>query len=445
MSSALAIASVTAVLKDLLDNAVIDHSLSATVGGPVTVTALSPGQIKPGNDGTISRQLNLFLYHVTPNTGWSNVGLPSRDARGTRLTNPPLALDLYYLLTAYGKEDFEAEILLGYAMQRFHETPVLTRDAIRAALVMPGGPVSGTGILPSALGALSASDLADQVEQIKLTQYPLNVEEASKLWSAFQTNYRPSVAYHISVVLVQTDGVVKSSLPVLRRGVDDRGAVAQPDTNSPFPALFSVEPASKQFAAVLGGELVVKGQRLDAGTLAVVIRNPRLAAPLELTPSAGATAEEVRARLEIDPTTDPTTFVAGVYTLSLVLNRGTAQERTTNEVPFALAPRMPVPPLAVGDPPSISAVRGTDGTVTVTVRCRPEVLPTQRVTLVVGETEAPAQARTTRTNTLTFRFRQLPAGEYFVRLRVDGVESLLVNRAAAPPAFDNTQKVTVPA
>jgi hypothetical protein len=444
MSNALAIAAVTAVLKDLLDNAVIDHSLSAAVGGPVTVTALSPGQIKPNEEGVVNRQLNLFLYHVSPNTGWSNVNLPSRDSRGNRVTNPPLALDLYYLLTAYGQEDFEAEILLGYAMQRFHETPVLTRDSIRTALAQPGGPVSGTGILPSALGALSASDLAEQVEQIKLTQYPLNVEEASKLWSAFQTNYRPSVAYHVSVVLVQSEQGVRSSLPVLKRGVDDRGVAVQADTDSPFPAVFSVEPANGQFAAVLGDELIIKGQRLEAGTLAVRIRNPRLAAPLELTPLVGATAEEVRARLELDPATDAATFVSGVYTLSLVLDRGTPQERTTNEVPFALASRLPVPP-APGDPPSFEAARGGDGVVTVTVRCRPDVLPTQRVTLVVGATEAPAQPHTTRTNTLTFRFGQLAAGEYFVRLRVDGVESLLVNRAAEPPAFDATQKVTVPA
>lgn len=444
MSSALAIASVTAVLKDLLDNAVIDHSLSAAVGGSVTVTAQSPGQIKPNNEGVISRQLNLFLYHVTPNAGWNNLGLPSRDSRGNRITNPPLALDLYYLLTAYGNEDFEAEILLGYAMQRFHETPVLTRDAIRAALAQPDEPVSGSGLLPSALGALSASDLAEQVEQVKLTQYPLNVEEVSKLWSAFQTNYRPSVAYHVSVVLVQTDGVVKSSLPVLRRGSEDRGVTVQPDTDSPFPAVLSVEPATGQLAAVLGGELIVKGQRLEAGTLAVVIQNPRLDAPLELTPLAGATAEEVRARLELDPATDAATFVAGVYTLALVLDRGTPQERTTNEVPFALAPRLPAPPEA-GEPPSIEAARAGDGTVTVTVRCRPEVLPSQRVTLVVGETEAPAQTHAARTNTLTFNYSQMPAGEYHVRLRVDGVQSLLVDRAASPPAFDATQKVTVPA
>lgn len=45
-------------------------------------------------------QVNLFLYQVTPNPGWRNTGLPSLDSRGDgRLSNPPLALDLHYLLT----------------------------------------------------------------------------------------------------------------------------------------------------------------------------------------------------------------------------------------------------------------------------------------------------------------------------------------------------------
>jgi hypothetical protein len=35
------------------------------------------------------------------------------------------------------------------------------------------------------------------------------------------------------------------------------------------------------------------------------------------------------------------------------------------------------------------------------------------------------------------------AGLYFVRLRVDGVDSILVNRALTPPEFDTTQEVTV--
>ena len=36
------------------------------------------------------------------------------------------------------------------------------------------------------------------------------------------------------------------------------------------------------------------------------------------------------------------------------------------------------------------------------------------------------------------------AAQRRVRLRVDGVESLLVNRAAIPPAFDETQRIEIP-
>ena len=160
MSNALAIAGVTAVLKDLLNNGLIDHNVTGAVGGNVTVTALPPDRVvAPGAQE--GNQLNLFLHQVTPNAGWRNAGLPSRDERGERLTNPPLALDLHYLLTAYGAEDLHAEILLGYAMQLLHETPILSRQAIRTALVP--SPVSAT-ILPPALRALSSADLAEQAE-----------------------------------------------------------------------------------------------------------------------------------------------------------------------------------------------------------------------------------------------------------------------------------------
>ncbi len=44
MSTALAIASVTAVLKDLLNNGVVDHNVQPLVGD-VTVSALAPDRI----------------------------------------------------------------------------------------------------------------------------------------------------------------------------------------------------------------------------------------------------------------------------------------------------------------------------------------------------------------------------------------------------------------
>ena len=298
MSNALAIAAVTAVLKDLLDNGLIDRNVSSTIGAPVTISALPPDRVKT-TDNSDPTQLNLFLYHVAPNQGWRNVGLPSRNGRGERLSNPPLALDLFYLLTAYGKQDFEAEILLGYAMQLLHETPVLTRDAIRRSLV-PTSPVGGGGLLPPPLNALPASELAEQIELIKLTLQPTNTEETSKLWSAIQSNYRPSVAYQASVVLVESTRPARSPLPVLTRGSGDEGAVTRPDPTAPvppFPILLAVTPPNRQASARLGDLLEISGHNLDGDSVTVRFTHPLLTAPISLTPQPGGTGTDLTVRI----------------------------------------------------------------------------------------------------------------------------------------------------
>jgi hypothetical protein len=63
--------------------------------------------------------------------------------------------------------------------------------------------------------------------------------------------------------------------------------------------------------------------------------------------------------------------------------------------------------------------------------------------LLVGDAEVPAQPHATRTDTLTFVAGPIAPGEYPVRLRVDGVDSLLVDGSSTPPVFDPTQKVTI--
>ena len=192
MSNALAVASVSFVLVDLLNNGLIDRDISSTGVGDVSVTAWPPDRVDAL--GTNQSMLNLFLYNVTQNQGWRNVGLPSRDAAGARIANPPLALDLHYLLTAYGAQQLHAEILLGYGMQLLHETPILTRDSIRRSLAAPTQ-VTGGGGLPAGLNNLFTSELAEQVELIKIWPQTLTTEEISRLWTAFQAHYRPTAAY----------------------------------------------------------------------------------------------------------------------------------------------------------------------------------------------------------------------------------------------------------
>ena len=68
MSTALAIAGVTAVLRDLLNDGLINHNVSGQLGSSVTVSVLAPDRVV-ATGGSEASQINLFLYLVTPNPG----------------------------------------------------------------------------------------------------------------------------------------------------------------------------------------------------------------------------------------------------------------------------------------------------------------------------------------------------------------------------------------
>ncbi len=84
------------------------------------------------------------------------MGLPSLGADGvTRLKNPPLALDLHYLLTAYANADTEAEALLGYAILILHDYPILSRNDIQHSLGKLPNPIRRSILSSSGLGSQS--------------------------------------------------------------------------------------------------------------------------------------------------------------------------------------------------------------------------------------------------------------------------------------------------
>src|SRR6185369_5077871 len=194
-------------------------------------------------------------------------------------------------------------------------------------------------------------------------------------------------------------------------------------------------PTEKQPSARLGDTLLLRGHHLDGNSLTARFSNPRLSSPLEVVlPSPVTTSTETDI-----PVTLPvaaTGWVAGYYTVSLIIDRSDPANpiRSTNELSFSIAPRLTIAPAerthAAGD-------------FTLTLTCSPEVLTEQRVSLLFGSREVPAPARTAPSGTLAFELTNVTAGEYLVRLRVDGVDSLLVNYASTPPVFDDTQKVTI--
>lgn len=437
MSSPLALAAVTAALKDLLNDGLLNHDLSQV--GSFSVTALPPDRVTVGQNEV--NQLNLFLYRVTPNLGWRNAELPRRNAAGDLLCNPLLALDLHYLLSAYGAEELNAETLLGFAMYLLHETPVLSRDQLRVSLGAPS-PVDGT-VLPSPFGDLSAIDLADQVELIKIVPEDLNTEDMSKIWTSLQARYRPTAAYMASVVLIEGASSTDVAPPVLTRGAEDRGPFA---IGAPSPALTAARPlASESLPAMrLGDDLLASGSNLGGGaTLTAVFDSHAASVPVEISPEPGGTANSLRLHipsvLEDAATMDD--WAAGLYQLQLRVEKPGVPVWTTNSVPVALAPLIQISPL-----------NATPGDLALTITCSPRLRSEQEAStsLIFGRRAiAPDSISTpadpTLPTTLSFTVPGVAVGEYLVRLRVQGVDSLPVLIAGDPPVleFDPQQKVTV--
>ncbi|HEX5725004.1 MAG TPA: DUF4255 domain-containing protein [Longimicrobiaceae bacterium] len=428
MSNALAIAAVTAVLRDLLNDGVIDHDLSAAVGN-VTVSTLPPDRIATGPQE--DSRLNLFLYHVSPNAGWRNAAYPAYDSQGRRITNPPLALDLHYLLTAYASAEYHREILLGYGMQLLHETPILTRDAIRRSLA-PVSPVSSAP-LPTAMQALSAADLADQVELVKLSPESLNTEEMSRLWTAFQARYRPTAAYQASVVLIEARRPTRLSFPVRERRLY-LFSLQQPVIEGVQAEAGEREPI------VAGSRVTLRGARLRGADTRVRIGEEEITpAAADLSPDAITVALPAVLRAGVQGAQVVHQMLLGEPPLP---HGGTA----SNVVAFLLRPSLG---LIDFTRTSISGGRVTGD---VEVEVDPPVGRSQRVVLFLNELGAPADrapfgysfplparnapAAPETADAFIIRVSGVVPGTYLARLQVDGAESPLeVDVVEASPTF----------
>lgn len=441
MSTALAIASVTAVLKDLLNNGLIDHDVGASVG-EVIVSTLPPDRID-ALDAQKKSRLNLFMYQVTPNQGWRNAELPSRNSNGDRVSNPPLALDLHYLLTAYGAEELHSEILLGYGMQLLHETPVLTRDAIRRSLTPPS-PVGAGGDLPPALAALFSSELAEQVEQIKIAPSALNTEEISRMWSAFQAKYRPTAVYQASVVLIQSRGSVRSALPVRARKVKV----------VPFkqPIIQTINSRATPIDPIVSGQPILEGYQLVLVGFDLRGEETQVLVGGNLVPDNQTTVVDDNQIIATIPAATPA-GVNGVQVIhQTLLGSPPAPHRgvESNVAAFVLQPRIET--IVIANLGSSGNLRSAD----LNLKVKPAIGDTQRVVLFLNQflplssppldvdvipdsysfeapTRRPLSPPTSPpgpSENITIPISGVNAGNYLVRIQVDGAESPLgVNSA----------------
>lgn len=269
----------------------------------------------------------------------------------------------------------------------------------------------------------------------------------SRLWSAIQAHYRPTVAYVVSVVLIESRRPSRKALPVLSRGqIDpstkrDQGVVVEASLVSPYPTIEGIDPPdAKQPAARLGEQISLRGHHLDGTGIVVSFQHRLLTEPNEITVGNNTDPAAINVTIPSNAAAQ-TAWPAGVYTVSAsVIRPDKPEPRDTNVAAVLLAPQpgLPVPPSDITRDPTTQAV-------TVTLGVKPRVRPSQTALLTLGGTTAPADPHTNATNSLTFRFGDVDPGAQWVRLTVDGVESLLLDRSAVPPTFDPTQTTTVPA
>jgi hypothetical protein len=296
-------------------------------------------------------------------------------------------------------------------MYVLHEMPVFTRDAIRAAIPVPP-PVT----LPN---GLTAANLADQIEQIKITPQPMSVEEISKIWSALHTQYRPTAVYKASVVLIQSTRPRRPTVPVRIRNLRVQ-TFEQPQIDAIRSQEDDLAPIVAHQQILTGYNLVIDGRRLRAPTTRVLIDAVEI-----IPPPDNVTATQIIIAL-------PPGLQPGLHSVQVLqpVDFGTASPDEphrgvqSNVASFILSPQITtVLPVSIA-PNS-----------TLTLAIDPPVGKSQNVALLAGQRTIPIPPRDPTgpdtTTLLDFAIPgDMPAGPHLLRVQIDGAESpLSVNNA----------------
>jgi hypothetical protein len=408
MSNFLAIATVTATLR---------RTLQTTV--PLSVPAADATAVRPDAEasGLPDTGVNIYLYQVTPNNAWRNTDVRTRNQAGQLVERPRIALDLHYLFTFYGEESLlEPQRVMGSVVQTLHARPFLPRSAIEETVSDP------------AFAYLTGSDLAEEVELVKFTPVPFNLEELSKLWSVLlQTTHSLSMMYIATVVLIEGADVPRHPLPVRERNITVL-PFKKAIIDKVYPDSGEVEPI------VMGDTIVIEGEQLDGAIEYVRVGVANLQpVPDSVTPtrlSVALTSGDLR---------------AGVQGVQIVYGDGSA----SNIAAIVLRPDITV---------VTSGVSATE----IPISFDPPVARQQLVELFINEIDPPdtrapyaysfkapqdngiTNPSVDETTEVTFAISAVEPGDYVVRARVSGADNVLGIGMVGGVEQYNSPWVTVP-
>jgi hypothetical protein len=250
----------------------------------------------------------------------------------------------------------------------------------------------------------------------------MSTEEMSKLWAAFQAHYRPSAAYHVSVVLIQSNRSTRSALPVRARNL----------YLAPFCQPFIEQvtsPAGIGQFILAGSPIVIKGQRLQGDVTHVRLGE------LELSPAA-KDISNAQITLAL-----PTHLSAGVQGIQVVHQRLMGTPPSPHRGVESNAAAFVLHPTITADVRNVQGKGNEPRSANIAVDFNPPVGKSQRVLLLLNEFQPPPDRSPYAYSFLALPSKQpnpqdtlksmvipvqnVMAGKYLVRVQVDGAESPL--------------------
>jgi hypothetical protein len=149
-----------------------DNVLRGIVGSAAAIVLSNPTDVQrdPAN------RLSLWLYQITENEYVKNQ-LPTRSTADNRMQMPPLALNLFYLVTPFAGPAEADQLVLGKIMQVLYDNAIVT--------------------------VRNVPD--NDFEELRIVLCRLTLEELTRIWEALREPYRLSVCYQIRVTHVDSE------------------------------------------------------------------------------------------------------------------------------------------------------------------------------------------------------------------------------------------------
>ncbi|MEI6065574.1 MAG: Pvc16 family protein, partial [Pseudanabaena sp. ELA748] len=286
---------------------------------------------------------------------------------------------------------------------------------------------------------LAESDLADQIQQINIVPIDISLEDLSKAWSVYQVPYVLSIAYRACLVIVEGRDNFTRALPI--REASPAGLV-------PFPASPHIEQVLAQgnrFAPiVLGSVMIIRGRNLQSQVVEIQIGD------LTITPTS---VQEREIIFDLASMTLPQ-IQSGVQSLQVVHRLSSTSPLITNAITSNVMPFVLCPTIVNIQVTQIEEIEDQQRSAIVVIQLDVLVCEKQKVVLAMNEWtidnptiymfDRPPLPDTS--STIEIPITNIKAGEYLVRVRIDGAESKLgVDDDPDSPTYNwyNSPKITI--